>query len=177
MTEPIRFDTTLTAEDYRAVCKFNIYRRDARTIPLVIIMFLAGLTLMVFCLWNHVPLYSFNTLGWAVLIIFPLFIVISSEIQIKRYMAKQNLSSATPRRSYVLDRKGVHFYAENGAEQEYVWIQFTGVCNLPDYLLLYMEKGMMMILPKRDLTSGSEQDIRNLLFRAIDKKLLDDRTK
>lgn len=177
MTEPIRFDTTLTPEDFHAVCKFNIYRRDMRTIPLLIIMFLAGLSLMIFCLWKRVPLYSVNTLGWVILILFPLLIILSSQLQIKHYMEKQQLHAAAPRRSYLLDRKGVHFFAQDGSEQQYVWIQFTAVCNLPDYLLLYMEKGMIMILPKRDMTSGSEQSLRTLLSRAVDSKLLDDRTK
>lgn len=177
MTDPIRFHTSLTPEDFQAVCKFNFYRRDRRILPSLVGMSVAGIVLLWFLLfYKHVPFSSFGTVGCIFLILFPFFVLLSSEIKIKHYMEKQKLEGSTPLRKYVLDKQGVH-YSGDGGRRYYPWERFTSACNLPDYLLLYLDKGLLIILPKKDLVSGTEEDILMLLIQSIDARLLDNRVK
>lgn len=177
MTDPIRFHTTLTPEDYQAVCKFNFYHRDRRILPSLVGMSVVGIILLCFLLlFKHVPLASFGTVGCIFLTLFPLFVLASSEIKIRHYMEKQKLEGSTPLRKYVLDQQGVH-YSGDGGRRYYPWHQFSRACNLPTYLLLYLDKGLLLILPKKDMIVGTEEDLLMLLIQSIDTPLIDNRVK
>lgn len=176
MTDPIRFDTTLTAKDFRAVCKFNMFRRDRRIMPILITMTVGGIGLLCFTLYKQIPLYSANTVACIFLICFPMVIIFLSDLLIEKYVEKQKLEENTPRRQYVLDNVGVH-YSGDGGRRYYPWPQFIGACNLPDYLLLYLQKGVLLILPKKDMVSGTEEELLSLLYLSIEPSVFDNRVK
>lgn len=161
--DEIRFTTTLSRDDYRSVAYYNIFGRNILTPILCILIFLGGISILIF--------QQFLKLHFVFGIIFTLYPLIMIGWQMIRVngILKRKRPVTDIEQEITINDDG--FFIKNEVEnQEYDWGFVHEVRENGQFVLIYTTAHRIIYLKKSDMTSEQVDSLKNLIMNKISYK-------
>ena len=152
----LSYESDFTPQDLKKAMTYNAYFRMRFTVPLLILIVLIGIVGLI---WIH----ALNTLSvlFLLCLAYPIYFVVSTAKKINSAAKDPKLPKNVRQRILLSDEQVV--CARNGKFDHYEWENVDSARESKEFFYLYLESGRVLVLPKRDVSSDTALETRNLL--------------